>query len=69
MVRMRHSKAVSEIGYDDAHNVLRVRFRHGGLYDYFAVPRSIYEALLKDTHPWAHFRDEVLSHPYERLED
>ncbi|MFT4288559.1 KTSC domain-containing protein [Nocardioides sp.] len=68
MVPMRHSKALAEMGYDDARNVLRVRFRHGGLYAYFAVPRSIYEALLTDPHPWTNYRDEILSHPYQRLE-
>jgi len=68
MTPLRHSKAVEEIGYDRATNTLRVRFRQGGLYDYFAVPVEIHEGLLTSEPPWSEWRDRVQMHPFQRLE-
>lgn len=40
------SSNLSEVGYDPAANVLEIAFKQSGVYQYFAVPRSIYEGLL-----------------------
>ncbi len=68
MVPMRRSKALQEIGYDDEPSVLRVRFRDGGLYDYFVVPRAVFDDLLVNEHPWTTWREEILTHPFARAE-
>ncbi len=65
---MPRSKALKEVGYDAATNRLRVRFRHGGLYDYFAVSPEVVRGLLESAHPWTEWRDEITRHPYRRLE-
>ncbi|HYG62703.1 MAG TPA: KTSC domain-containing protein [Thermoanaerobaculia bacterium] len=41
------SSAVSSVGYDPRSEVLEVEFRSGAVYDYFEVPRGVYESLMK----------------------
>jgi KTSC domain len=47
-MRMRplNSSAVASAGYDKAARILRLRYTNGRTYDYFAVPASVYSALL-----------------------
>ena len=63
---MRHSRALEEAGYDAATQTLRVRFRHGGLYDYLDVPPEVFEGLLASAHPWTEWRQLILEHDYRR---
>jgi hypothetical protein len=51
MIRLR-SRAVAEAGYDPGSQTLRIRFRHGGLYDYLDVPEEVWKGLLAEAHPW-----------------
>lgn len=46
------SRALSDLGYDRTTRTLRVRFHHGGLYDYLDVPEHVYEAMRCSQHPW-----------------
>jgi hypothetical protein len=46
------SRALAAVGYDCGTRVLRIRFRHGGLYDYADVPESVYLGLRSSAHPW-----------------
>lgn len=64
---MRRSRALEEVGYDPATRTLRVRFRHGGLYDYLD-PREVFEGLLDSAHPWTEWREQILEHDYRRQE-
>jgi KTSC domain len=63
------SSAISSVGYDPGHEVLEVEFSSGAVYDYFEVPRSVYESLMK-----ASSKGRFLSHrvrdrfPFERRE-
>lgn len=41
------SSAISSVGYDPGLEVLEVEFRSGAVYDYFDVPRPVYESLMK----------------------
>ena len=41
------SSAVASAGYDDATLVLEIEFTSGKIYQYDAVPRSVYEWLLR----------------------
>jgi hypothetical protein len=41
------SSNVAEVGYDENQRVLEVKFKNGGLYQYFEVPSRIYSDLLQ----------------------
>jgi hypothetical protein len=41
------SKAIVSLGYDDETQSLELEFRSGSVYRYLAVPRSVYEWLLR----------------------
>jgi hypothetical protein len=45
------SSNLASVGYDAENMVLEIEFHSGGIYQYFNVPESKYEALLKaDSH-------------------
>lgn len=52
LTRLKRSKALESAGYDAATRTLRLRFRHGGLYDYLDVPPEVFEGLTTSAHPW-----------------
>lgn len=39
------SSNVAAVGYDDATHTLEVEFKDGSVYQYFAVPESVYNGL------------------------
>jgi hypothetical protein len=41
-----NSAAVASVGYDPQACILEVRFRAGGVYQYFDVPESVHEQLM-----------------------
>jgi hypothetical protein len=53
------SRALSEAGYDATTHTLRVRFRHGGVYDYLDVPEHVYDGLRRSAHPWTDWARHV----------
>ncbi len=66
---MHHSKALGSAGYDPASRTLRLRFRHGGLYDYHDVPPEVFEALIASAHPWTEWQEHIkASYDYDRLD-
>ena len=45
------SSNLASIGYDAVNKILEVEFNHGGLYQYFDVPKNEYNALMNaDSH-------------------
>jgi hypothetical protein len=40
------SSAIRSAGFDAEHNVLELEFESGAIYDYFGVPRRLYDHLL-----------------------
>lgn len=63
------SEALAAVGYDAVARTLRVRFAHGGLYDYFDVPAQVYEGLIADEHPWTIWGEHVkASYAYKRIQ-
>ena len=40
-----NSSNLSSIGYDESSQTLEVEFNHGGVYQYFGVPISVYRGL------------------------
>lgn len=45
------SSNLASIGYDAENEILEVEFNHGGVYQYFDVPKNVYEELMSaDSH-------------------
>ncbi len=40
------SSNIASVGYDDSTNTLEIEFNSGHLYQYFDVPKNIYDELL-----------------------
>jgi len=41
------SNDLQSVGYDESLQILEIQFRHGGIYQYFGVPKKIYDGLMK----------------------
>ena len=41
------SSTIVSIGYDFSSETLEVEFQHGGIYQYYNVPQTIYEPLME----------------------
>jgi hypothetical protein len=41
------SSAIARVAYDEESRTLSVEFRNGRVYEYFDLPRHVYEELLK----------------------
>jgi hypothetical protein len=46
-------------GYDDELELLEVQFWHGGVYQYNAVPREVYEELMQSTAIGVFFNERI----------
>lgn len=53
------SESLAAVGYDAARSILRLRFRAGGLYEYQAVPQSVWEGLLRAESKSRYFIAEI----------
>jgi hypothetical protein len=64
------STSLVAIGYDPSTMTLRVKFRNGGLYDYYDVARAVYDGLLaSQPHPWSAWgRHITSSYRYQRVD-
>jgi hypothetical protein len=40
------SSNLASVGYDPQTQTLEVEFRHGGIYQYYNVPKSVYDGLM-----------------------
>lgn len=40
------SSNLASVGYDSASHTLEIEFHHGGVYQYFNVPESVYDGLM-----------------------
>lgn len=60
------SDNVRAVGYDGATGTMRVAFRSGGVYDYYAVERALFEQMLL-AHPWRRIGFRVKAHRYRRV--
>lgn len=60
------SDNVRFVGYDHHTQVLRVTFRSGGTYAYYAVPVHLYEVMLLP-HPWRRVGRQIRAHRYSRV--
>lgn len=53
------SSNLKEVGFDPTSRTLEVLFTDGGIYQYFDVPRSIYDGLLAAPSPGKFFHDQI----------
>jgi hypothetical protein len=45
------SSNLASVGYDAENEILEIEFKHGGIYQYYGVPKSEHEALMNaDSH-------------------
>jgi len=40
------SSDIRSVGYDDQSQILEIEFHSGGIYQYYSVPRAVYEGLM-----------------------
>ncbi len=40
------SSNIASIGYDERNEILEIEFRQGRVYQYFSVPKSVYQELM-----------------------
>ncbi|WP_321336479.1 KTSC domain-containing protein [uncultured Cohaesibacter sp.] len=53
------SSNVRAVGYDDESNTLQVEFNNGSLYQYFDVPRYIFDGLIEADSPGGFLHQNV----------
>lgn len=53
------SSNVASVGYDDATQTLEVEFHGGAVYQYFDVPRAVFDGLLAADSPGGFMHEQV----------
>ncbi|HEU5333776.1 MAG TPA: KTSC domain-containing protein [Actinocrinis sp.] len=62
------SSSLESVGYDPASRVMEIRFRNGGVYQYFGVAPVVYRRLMNAASKGRYFARAVRSaHPYRRV--
>lgn len=60
MERTRVSSSnLASVGYDEANEILEIEFNHGGIYQYFDVPSSVYEGLMNASSHGTYFDSNI----------
>jgi len=60
MMQRLRSSAISAVDYNPASSTLRIWFvQSGGPYDYYGVPQSIYEGLLRARSAGTYYNDYI----------
>ena len=59
------SDNVVSVGYEKSMQTLRVQF-HSGLYEYYDVDSSLFEAMLQP-HPWRRVGRQVKAHQFKKI--
>ncbi len=53
------SEVLASVGYEQEEAILEIEFRNGRIYHYYAVPPSIYKALVASESAGNYFNDEI----------
>ncbi len=62
------SSNLASVGYDAQTQTLEVEFNHGGVYQYFDVPESEYEALMSASSHGSYFSANIRNdYEYQKL--
>jgi hypothetical protein len=68
-VRPVDSSLAHSVGHDADADILRIQFKSGGTYDYFAVPAEKHQEMLKADSIGKYFHSEIRGrHQYERVD-
>ena len=60
MKRQRvESSNLASIGYNTTNEILEIEFNHGGIYQYFDVPKNIYEELMNANSHGKYFTSNI----------
>jgi hypothetical protein len=54
-----NSSSLSSVGYDSRSQTLEIEFQSGAIYQYFAVPRGVFEMLLAQDSLGAFFNAQI----------
>lgn len=62
------SSNLASVGYDAQTQTLEIEFNHGGVYQYFDVPESEYEALMSASSHGSYFSANIRNdYEYQKL--
>lgn len=63
------SSNLASVGYDPAADTLEIEFRHGGVYQYYGVPKEVHEGLMMAASKGSYFHRNVkmAGYPYSRV--
>jgi hypothetical protein len=62
------SSDIRSIGYDDETRILEIEFHSGGIYQYYSVPRVVYEGLMNASSHGKYFHAHIKSvFSYQRI--
>ncbi|MGI0027463.1 MAG: KTSC domain-containing protein [Nitrosopumilaceae archaeon] len=65
MERIRiKSNNLRSVGYDESMRILEIEFDHGGIYQYFGVPKKIYDDLMKSESSYGQFHTRYIKNRY-----
>lgn len=63
------SSSVASAGYSAEESTLEIEYRNGSVYQYFAVPRSVFESLLGAESKGTFVTRRIRGHyPYRRID-
>ncbi|HEV2193345.1 MAG TPA: KTSC domain-containing protein [Nitrosopumilaceae archaeon] len=67
MERIRtKSSDLRSVGYDELTRILEIEFHHGGIYQYFGVPKNIYDGLIKSVSSYGQYHTRYIKNRYRR---
>ena len=62
------SSNLRSVGYDESTETLEIEFSHGGVYQYFGVPKEVYEGLMSaSSHGKYHAKYIKKRYSYQRV--
>lgn len=59
------SSNLASVGFDAAKQILEIEFNHGGIYQYYYVPISIYEGLMNASSHGTYFDSNIKKAGYD----
>jgi len=62
------SSNLASVGYDEHEEILEIEFQHGGVYQYFDVPKKVYEELMNAESHGKYFSANIRNkYHYEKI--
>ena len=62
------SSNISSVGYEDESHTLEIEFHHGGTYQYYEVPKHVYEELISASSVGQYFAQNIKNiYRYSRI--